>query len=437
MTHPTRRQLLATGAALGASLALPNIGRAQPAAPDRLRIGVITPSSTGLLPIFTPGDDIIGDAARQGALMADGVVGEEAARAGIQLVLMPTNAPTDTAAFRAAQRFTETESVDAIIGGVGAGHAEMIAPVAEAAGIPFFNISTPDRSLRQECLRYTFHIDASAAMYIDALVMLGASLGHRSWFVVHENTPGGEDLRQRAVQAVSLLSGGGSVVGAMGARPEEAFYGPQIDAARGSDADAILLLTGDVDQLVFCAQGDSLGLSMPIFPLPYPNTQLREYMRELLQMAPSTGPDYRVALWDASLDEGDAGEFNNRYITQWGSAAEAPAWAAYQAVKIIFEAVRDTGSKDGAALVDYLENSGAEFALAKGPGVSFRPWDHQLRQPLYAIRVVKDAEWQWEVPTTHVALAEVMGELPEQAGDDAKARLDGIGDGPEGNDCRA
>ncbi len=439
MIKPTRRQLLVSGAALGGALCLPYIARAQSGPVDRIRIGVITPSSTGLIPVFTPGDDLIGDAARQGALMADGVVGEVAARAGISLDLLPSNAPTAEAAFRVTQRFAETDSVDAIVGGVGSGHAETISAIAEAAGVPFFNVASPSHRLRRDCLRYTFHIDASEAMYIDALVMLGASQDYQRYFIVHENGPAGDELRQRAALSVERLGGGATVVGAAGARPEEAYYGPQLTAADDARADAILLLIGDIDQLVFTAQEQSLQLAIPVLPLPYPNTQTREYVREVRQMSPDTNPDFRVALWDPALGRPEeAAEFNNRYITQWGAPADAPAWAAYQAIKIIVEAVRAAGSKDPAAIVDYLENSGAEFDVAKGPGVSFRPWDHQLRQPLYAIRVDQEAVWDWEFPTTHVALASVVGELPgsDAGAGDTIARLDLLGDGPEAGDCR-
>jgi ABC-type branched-subunit amino acid transport system substrate-binding protein len=439
MINPTRRRLLVSGAALGGALFMPHIARAQSRPVDRIRIGVITPSSTGLLPVFTPGDDLIGDAGRQGALMADGAVGEVAAQAGIRLDLMPSNAPTSDTAFRVVQRFVETDSVDAIIGGVGNGHAETISAIAEQAGIPFFNVASPNLELRRNCPRYTFHIDASAAMYIDALVLLGASQGYRRYFVVHENTPAGDELRQRAAVSVERLGGGATVVGAAAARPEEPFYGPQLTAADEADADVILLLIGDVDQLVFTAQEQSLEISLPLLPLPYPNTQTREYVREVRQMSPETNPDFRVTLWDASLAQpAEAAEFNNRYIRQWGAPAEAPAWAAYHAVKIIVDTVIATGSTDPEAFVDYLESSGAEFDVTKGTAASFRPWDHQLRQPLYVIRVDQESVWDWEFPTTHVALANVVGELPNSdAGNgDPTARLDVLGDGPEAGDCR-
>jgi hypothetical protein len=101
----------------------------------------------------------------------------------------------------------------------------------------------------------------------------------------------------------------------------------------------------------------------------------------------------------------------------------------------MLQAVVATGTKDGAALVDYLENSGAEYDVAKGPGVSFRPWDHQLRQPLYSVHINLDSEWAWDVPTTHVALADVVGELPPEGGD-AIARLDMLGDTADTGACR-
>ena len=57
-------------------------------------------------------------------------------------------------------------------------------------------------------------------------------------------------------------------------------------------------------------------------------------------------------------------------------------WAAWAAVKSIFQAVQRTGSTDFAAVRDYLRGDQFELDVFKGAVGSFRPWDNQLRQPL-------------------------------------------------------
>ena len=433
MSRINRRQLLAGGATLGAFLAMPAIGRAQPG--DQVRIGVAAPASSGLVPVRASLYQYIGDAARQGALMAEGPVSEEAAAAGVRLVLGMANTPTPEAAQRAGERFV-TAGIDAIVGGVGDGQAEVLSALAEEAGVPFFNIGSSEIALRQACRRFTFHVEPSAAMYLDAMVAWGALQGYRRWFVVHEDTAEGEALSRRAVDAVARHGDGGESVGAASAQANESFYGPQLQAAETAGADAIILALNEIDQVVFVAQQESVRVTIPVIPFPLANAQTRDYIVSYRSAAPETAPDFRIAPWEATLASPEAEAFNTRYITRWGAPAEPPAWSAYHAIKIISEAVIATGSVDGDALVDYLENSGAEFDLLKGPGVSFRQWDHQLRQPLYVIRVNHESEWQYNVPTTHVAVADFEQELPAPgAGGDPIARLDAFGDDARAASC--
>jgi ABC transporter substrate binding protein (PQQ-dependent alcohol dehydrogenase system) len=57
-------------------------------------------------------------------------------------------------------------------------------------------------------------------------------------------------------------------------------------------------------------------------------------------------------------------------------------YGAWLAVRAIGEAATRTGSGDSRALIAYLH--GSDFVLSgyKGPELSFRSWDGQLRQPV-------------------------------------------------------
>ena len=361
---------------------------------------------------------------------------EEAAAAGIELVLGMANAPTHEAAVRAGERFVSA-GIDALIGGVGQGQAEALSRVAEEARIPFFNVSAADHELRHACRRFTFHVAPSAAMYLDAMVQWGASQGYQRWFIVHESTPEGETLAQRATQAISRFGEDVVAIDAASAARGEAFYGPQLDAAEAAGADTILLLLDFIDQVAFLGQQESLRVDIPVVPFPEATAQTRTYINSFSAIDLETSPDYRIAMWDASINDGEGGAFNERYISRFGAVADPQAWAAYSAVKILFEAVRGASSVEGDALADYLGTSGAQFAVMKGGGVSFRPWDHQLRQPLYVIRVDHDNEWVQATPTTHVGAAEVERTLPliSNSGGDPIAILDTLGDGPNDLAC--
>ncbi len=413
-------------------LGMPLVARAQS---QRFRIGVVSPSLSGQSAIVASVDRYIGDAVRQGALLAEGPVSEMAAAAGIQLVLGMANAPTAEAAARAGERFVWA-GIDALIGGVGDGQDEVLSVIAEDAGIPFLNVSSASRELRQACRQFTFHISPSAAMYLDAMAMWGAEQGHSRWFIIHENGAVGEGLMQRATEAIRRHGGTVDSIGATTAEPAEAFYGPQMSAAESAGADVILLLLDYIDQVAFLGQQESLLPEIPVIPFPGPTTQTRTYINSFAAVNMETSPDFRIGMWDASIAAGVGGDFNNRYLSRWGTVADPQAWASYAAVQILFDAVRGTGSVDGATLADYLENSGTEYDVLKGPGTSFRPWDHQLRQPIYVVRVNHDNEWVQTVPNTFIGAASVERVLPDMSGDaDPIARLDVLGDGADDAGC--
>jgi branched-chain amino acid transport system substrate-binding protein len=185
MWRPTRRRVLAgAGSALVAS-SLVSMSRAQ-TPPRDLRIGLIAPSSSGLTTMAASLNDLIGDAARQGALSTEATIGNEALENDLRLIILPANAPSPEAASRACRRLVATGDIDALIGGVGEGQADALGAIAEEAGVPFFNVGSPRDALRRgECRRFTFHIEASAAMYLDTIVDWGAGQGYRRWFIVY------------------------------------------------------------------------------------------------------------------------------------------------------------------------------------------------------------------------------------------------------------
>jgi hypothetical protein len=59
-------------------------------------------------------------------------------------------------------------------------------------------------------------------------------------------------------------------------------------------------------------------------------------------------------------------------------------WASWAAVKLVGEAVVRTGAAGPAGVRAFLELA-PPFDGHKGTALTFRRWDHQLRQPLYVI----------------------------------------------------
>ncbi|MBO8140624.1 MAG: quinoprotein dehydrogenase-associated putative ABC transporter substrate-binding protein [Firmicutes bacterium] len=384
-------------------------------AEETLRIGVVIPTQTGHSWVPASLYDIVGEAARMGALLAEGHLTGSTEAPGPEVRLLLASAPTASAAKRAAERLLATENVHAFIGGIGEGQAEALAAVAEAHHIPFINIGSPDLLLRQSKSRYVFHVEASGGMYVDALVDWHVSLDKRRWFIVYEATAEGRALRERALDALAARAPLAEVVGEAAVAVEQPTYLNELFAARDAGADVILLLVRALDQVVFLSQMSSLDLGIGVAPYPDPVTQTRDFLASAHIRYDAQGLSERVALWETTLEGEGARELNERFVARWGKPMDPSAWAAYQAVRMLHQAAQATGALDAESLVAYLEDPATVFDVAKGQPLSFDAADHQLRQPLYVVRVNPDAEWGLNV-SSQVGFASLVAEMPGQDG---------------------
>lgn len=103
------------------------------------------------------------------------------------------------------------------------------------------------------------------------------------------------------------------------------------------------------------------------------------------QRTGTSAPSPGVELWDASLERYGAAQLNDRFRAQYRRSMDSAAWAAWMAVKAAWEAAQRLRAIDGPALAAYLARETTRFDGHKGVPLTFRPWDHQLRQPLYLV----------------------------------------------------
>ena len=438
---PTRRELIALGgAAVATAGSLGSSAFAQGGA-NTLKVGAIFPSSSGVTRIRTSINDFTGDGARQGSLLAEQRIGTLVSETGLNLLVLQANAPTPAAAIRAAERLVEFDKVDALLGGVGEGQLEPLIGIAERAGVPLLNIGTPDDVFRQDrCNRNLFHVEPSDAMYLDSMVQWSAARGHRRWFIVNQDSERGHARQAAAVRAVARHGAGGEVVGAASTVFEQPSYFALINEARRTGADAILVILGVTDQIAFSGQFDAAWGEPTLVAFPDPPGQTRDFILALRQMTVGYTPEFRFQSWDPSLETNGAADFNNIYATRFAAPAEPSAWSSFNAVKMLYEAAVATGTTDGDALISHLETSDDEFDLMKGPGSSFRSWDHQLRQPVYSIEIDLDLVLVEALVGTslrsQIEVASVESILPTRgASQGTTAWLDQIGDGPDRSLC--
>jgi ABC transporter substrate binding protein (PQQ-dependent alcohol dehydrogenase system) len=92
-----------------------------------------------------------------------------------------------------------------------------------------------------------------------------------------------------------------------------------------------------------------------------------------------------VELWHSSLERYGAAQLNDRFTARFSRPMTSLAWAAWMAVKVAWETSLRAQSVEPARLLAELRKAEIQFDGHKGAPLSFRTWDNQLRQPLYAV----------------------------------------------------
>lgn len=428
----SRRRFLAWSAlALAGAAHWP--GRAGAQAGEALRIGVVLPTKTGPLPLEPMSAETTGEPARLGALLAGERFVTAGGPAGLEVLIAA--APDAATAVRAGERLVSLSGASALVGGVGPGQAPALSRVAEERGVPFLNVGDPSDELRGAgCPATTFHVEASAAMYLDAIAASLALAGLSRVFFVTGGTAEQGARHQRALDALARHHPSGSEVGNASVPAGQALFLDLFEEIAASGADAVVLLLDPAEQLVLLGQYATSGPEVPVTGFPAAMAQTRGFYRALAQDAPDAGGT-RVALWDAALEDEAAASLNERYLSRWGLPMDPSAWAAYAAVALLAQAAEAAGSARPDDLAARLLGE-HDFDVAKGVPVSFRPWDRQLRQPLYLVRLAPGAADPRGAaePVAHFPNLPAGSEGSGAAGEVEEA-LDLFGDGPAAGTC--
>jgi ABC-type branched-subunit amino acid transport system substrate-binding protein len=242
----------------------------------------------------------------------------------------------------------------AIVGGLGPGGGEALLQAA-TDGATVLNVGAPDDRLRNEgCERRAFHLMPSVSMYVDALTqVLIEQRKLTRWAVTGDGSPRGAEIEAAARRSVARR--GGTVI------------------ADSAAAEIVLLA---VDE-----RGVEAGVARGIAEGRRPD-RIAGIGEAGLRLPGERAAGLWALGWHYELERFSARELNGRFRRRWNAPMTETAWAAWAALKLIGEAVVRAGAGDGAALAAFLE-SAPPFDGHKGEALTFRKWDHQLRQPLY------------------------------------------------------
>ena len=406
----TRREVLGAVFAAGGLAALGRPAELLAITEQDLRVGLIVPGGAA------------GEAIERGATLG----AEEAARTaellGRTFELVVVQAADRGEVEDAVRRLVAEPGVYAIIGGADEASFAALSDAAERHGVLFLNAGCADPVVRDEhCRRHTLHVAASAAMYVDALAQwLVGDAGRRRWCFVSAATPSGAAVYERARRA--LEAQGGEAVARLEVRPGTEDFGALLRDAERTGADLVFVDLAGEQRRRFL---EHYSAAAPGFEV----TGLFADPGEFAEGASAPRVGTWPTLWHHTLSRYGATQLNERYYDRFGLEMDALGWAGWFAVKVAWEAVNRASTTRGSELVRFLESERATFDGHKGRRLSFRPWDHQLRQPVYLVKPAAGPGGAWEV----------VAELPRVVRGEATGSqelLDRLGDGEAESRCR-
>jgi ABC transporter substrate binding protein (PQQ-dependent alcohol dehydrogenase system) len=317
--------------------------------------------------VVTPGRPI------DGANMGIDEVNIDASISGRRYALVEEDADSDEELAARADALQQ-RGVHWILVDADDGAMAKLARAERGKPVLLFNVSAPGDALRgADCQADLVNVIPSRAMLADALAQF---LLARKWpqvLVLRGPQPADQADAAAFAHAAKL-------------------YGLKIVATRDfivsndprqRNADNLALLTGDSSyDVVYVADNDGTFARS----VPYATVHPR----------PVIGATGLVpTAWSWTWERYGAPQVSHRFAGRFGRQMDGTAWAAWIAVRAIDDAIRESkGARITQAVDAYLLGPTMNIDGAKGPPMSFRSWDHQLRQPILlttANAVIADA----------------------------------------------
>jgi len=404
----SRRRFL-VAAALAPAGAL--LGR-RAAAREVIRVGYVASRGGGAAEYATAGARLSAKEARATAEMF-----------GKRFELIEAEAGTPTEAAQPATEIAAKANAVAILGGLDEATCRHMAQALGASRVLYVNAGSPAESLRGAgCHRTAFHVEASLAAYADALAvhLVRQAKAGRVALLTAEDAAG-RSLEGAVRRAIGRA--GGTIVEAATVSPGTSDFRPVLTQLLKASPQALVLNLPGPDLYAAVRQAREGGAAIPLAaPLVEP--------AEAGAVDAGSLPDAWPSLWSHDFRPYSGRELNSRFRKALGRPGESRMWAHWCAVKILWEAVLKRGSTAPADLIPFLEGD-VSFDGHKGAGLSFRPWDHQLRQPLLILRRQAAPKDRWG---TYAFAQEVP--LRGTPGATEEAVLDTLGLGSGETACR-
>jgi ABC transporter substrate binding protein (PQQ-dependent alcohol dehydrogenase system) len=244
-----------------------------------------------------------------------------------------------------------------------------VADAVKGQGVTVFNIAAPDDRLRgADCRRNVFHVLPSRAMQTDALAQFFTLMRWRKMFLIvgpQDNDRLYAEAFKNAVRKFNLKI----------SAEKPWTFGP-LAKARGDTptrSEAMVFTRGlDYDIAVVADEAGDWGDYVPfrtVDPRPVAGTQ-----------------GLIATTWHPMLETWGAAQAQNRFRRQSGRLMRPLDYQAWAAVRSVGEAATQKKTADPAVLAPFLADPAFSLPAYKGVSLTYRPWDHQLRQPIIVVQ---------------------------------------------------
>lgn len=275
-----------------------------------------------------------------------------------------------------------------------------VADAVKADGITVFNAAAPDDRLRgADCRRNVFHVVPSRAMQTDALAQFFTLMRWRKMFLI----VGPQDADKLYAEAFKASARKFSLK----ITAEKPWtFGP-LAKARGDTptrSEAMVFTRGvDYDMVVVADEADDWGDYVPfrtVDPRPVAGTQ-----------------GLIATTWHPTLETWGAAQAQNRFRRLAGRLMLPLDYQVWAAVRSVGEAATQKKTSDPAVLGPYFADPAFSLPAYKGVSLTYRPWDHQLRQPIIVVQPKAMVSVAPEQGFTHqrTPLDTLGADLPETA----------------------
>ena len=297
--------------------------------------------------------------AYDGAALAMADLAVVGATVGIDPVLVEARAESAEALAEAIEKLRTHHGARFVL--VDATPAALLAAARANPAVLIFNVAAEADALRgADCLPNLMHVIPSAAMRADALVQYLVARKWRDVLVLEGPAPQDADA-VRALERAARRFGARIVAKrsfVLGSDPREREHNNLALLTGGASYDAVFVADESREFARF---------------LPYQTLSPRPVVGAAGLMAEA---------WHWAWDRDGGANLSRRFQRMAHRPMRGEDWAAWVGVKAIVEAMLRTRSTDVAALAAQIKNGIVRVDGSKGQALSFRSWDHQLRQPI-------------------------------------------------------